>query len=285
MHAKIKEALDAILKQIEAGVMPWQSSWISSRPANATTRRKYRGVNVLLLWAAQQKHEFPTAQWATFKQWHSIGAKVNKGAKATFIVFHKAIEKTNDYGDKTVVPFFTTTWLFNAAQVSGWTPATKPHAANRQEAQAPIAEAEALVARLKPTIVSGGGDPAYYPIPDHITMPLPSSFDNMDNYYRTLFHELMHWTGAEHRLNRLQFKRHDLYAVEELVAEIGASTLAAEFGLKEIGRDSSAAYVQNWMKAIPESERAAAIMSAATMASAAIDWMQIDEPVEQEMAA
>jgi len=277
MHAKIKEALDGILQQIEAGVMPWQSSWISSRPSNATTRRKYKGVNVLLLWAAQAKNEYPTAQWASFKQWHSVGASVKKNSKATFIVFNKMVEKVNDYGDKKVVPFFTTTWLFNAAQVDGWQPPVR-YAGN------PVPEAEAFVTRLNPAILSGGGDPAYWPIPDHITMPLPTAFDNMESYYRTLFHELVHWTGATQRLDRLQYKRQDLYAVEELVAEIGASTLAAEFGLKEVGRDRSAAYVKGWMKEIPESERGQAIMSAASMASAALDWMELDAPA-QELAA
>jgi len=267
MHAKIKEALDGILKEIERGVMPWQSSWVSTRPSNATTRRRYRGVNVLLLWAAQASNEFPTAQWATFKQWRDAGCTVQKGAKATFIVIIKTVEKTLNDGCKEPYRLYSTSWVFNAAQVSGW--ASEPaHQGER------IAEAEALIAALNPTILFGEGDPAYYPIPDHITMPLPGAFDTMGNYYRTLFHELVHWTGAKHRLDRLQYKRHDLYAVEELVAEIGAATLAVEFGLTQKGRDRSAAYVKDWMKAVPESERASAIMSAASMASTAIEWME-----------
>ena len=45
--------------------------------------------------------------------------------------------------------------------------------------------------------------------------------------YATLVHELTHWTGAKHRLDREFGKRFgdQAYAAEELVAEIGAAFL------------------------------------------------------------
>jgi antirestriction protein ArdC len=46
------------------------------------------------------------------------------------------------------------------------------------------------------------------------------------------FHELTHWTGAKHRLDRDFSGRFgtQAYAAEELVAELGAAFLNAEFG-------------------------------------------------------
>jgi hypothetical protein len=56
------------------------------------------------------------------------------------------------------------------------------------------------------------------------------------------FHELSHWTGAKSRLDRqlsTRFGEH-AYALEELVAELGAAFLCAEFGFDVVSR--SAAY-------------------------------------------
>ena len=80
-------------------------------------------------------------------------------------------------------------------------------------------------------------------------MPLKTSFKSEQSYYSTLFHELVHWTGAQHRLKRqLSGKRgvHLEYAAEELVAEMGAAFLSAHFGLKYTTRH--AAYLKSYLK-------------------------------------
>ena len=58
-----------------------------------------------------------------------------------------------------------------------------------------------------------------------------SEFESHYDYYSVLFHELMHATGHQTRLNRTTVtKRHYQgspdYAIEELTAEIGANYLA-----------------------------------------------------------
>jgi antirestriction protein ArdC len=48
-----------------------------------------------------------------------------------------------------------------------------------------------------------GGDKAYYDVAgDFIRVPPPQAFFEPINFSRTLTHELGHWSGAGHRLNR-----------------------------------------------------------------------------------
>ena len=64
----------------------------------------------------------------------------------------------------------------------------------------------------------------YSPSGDYIGMPALSQFTSTDTYYSTLFHEPTHWTGTHSRCNREMGKRFGdkQYAIEELVAELGA---------------------------------------------------------------
>lgn len=52
----------------------------------------------------------------------------------------------------------------------------------------------------QPTII--GGQPAYIPERDVISMPTIKDFVSPEAYFSTLFHELSHRTGAEQRLSR-----------------------------------------------------------------------------------
>ena len=51
-------------------------------------------------------------------------------------------------------------------------------------------------------------------------------------YYRTVCHELVHWTGHQSRLNRIDFKSwgDKRYALEELTAEMGSVMLLKVLG-------------------------------------------------------
>ena len=75
-----------------------------------------------------------------------------------------------------------------------------------------------------------GGEQAYYHTGgDYIRVPEQDSFFEPINFYRTALHELTHWTGAKHRLDRDYSKRFgdEAYAREELVAEMGSAFLCA----------------------------------------------------------
>jgi antirestriction protein ArdC len=98
-------------------------------------------------------------------------------------------------------------------------------------------------------------------------------------YYATLAHEMTHWTRHESRLNRdLGRKRFGDagYAMEELVAEIGAAFLCADLGITPETRDDHAAYIASWLKVLKDDKRA--IFTAASHAQKAADYLQSLQP-------
>ena len=119
-----------------------------------------------------------------------------------------------------------------------------------------------------------GGDRAYYaPSIDQIWLPQHAQFRDSESYYAVLVHELVHWTGAKHRLNRQFGERFGdaAYAFEELVAELGAAFIAAQVGLSLALRPDHAAYIASWLNVLEQDPRA--IQTAAAQAQQAIDFI------------
>jgi antirestriction protein ArdC len=80
-----------------------------------------------------------------------------------------------------------------------------------------------------------------------------------ERYYRSKMHELIHWSGAPKRLDRL-FKVFDwnLYAREELVAEAGALLLLSTLGCAPKDLSHHATYFNGWLKELEDREEALA---------------------------
>lgn len=64
---------------------------------------------------------------------------------------------------------------------------------------------------------------------DKVTAPCRKQFKTDADFFCTLFHELVHATGAKHRLARKAIGTHDMcdYNEEELIAELGSMYLCA----------------------------------------------------------
>ena len=97
----------------------------------------------------------------------------------------------------------------------------------------------------------------------------------------------VHWTRHETRLNR-DFGRKRFgdagYAMEELVAEIGAAFLCADLGITPETREDHAAYVGSWLKALKDDKRA--IFTAASHAQKAVDYLHgLQAQDSQQLAA
>jgi len=117
-----------------------------------------------------------------------------------------------------------------------------------------------------------GGEQAYYHTGgDYIRVPEQDSFYEPINFYRTALHELTHWTGAKHRLDRDYSKRlgDEAYAREELVAEMGSAFLCATLGIVPTVRHAD--YIGNWLTVLKNDSRA--IITAASHASKAADFV------------
>ena len=113
-------------------------------------------------------------------------------------------------------------------------------------------------------------------------MPHKETFESAAGYYSTVLHELTHWTGHPTRLDRLgKLARFGdaSYAMEELVAEMGAAFLTAALGIPLVAdEDQSAAYISSWLKVLKNDNRA--IFTASTAASAAADYVMSFAGVE-----
>lgn len=274
-----------IVAAIEAGVGTWRMPWhttgkVAFSPINAISRKAYRGINTLCLWAAAQAKGYASGEWATYKQWSERGAQVRKGEKATLVVFWKfannASETDEGAGEESARSgrlLFTKGYsVFNAAQVDGYTPAAEA-IETAEDVIERDARAEQFFANVGADLRHGGNSAHYAPMSDHIQMPPIAAFVDAVSYYSTLAHEHTHWTARAGRCDRQLGKRFGdaAYAAEELVAELGAAYLCAELGLSAQPREDHAQYIQNWLQVLKADKRA--IFTAASKAQQATDWL------------
>jgi len=302
-----KRILDAILALLDKGTIPWRKTWNASAeaPANATTGKDYRGINVFILLFERMRRGFSSRFWLTFNQaMEAAGYKRNargayprwiwpgpgpdpkygvcKGEKGTTIVFFEWREKRQrdpETGEETarrypVLKHFT---VFNLDQVDGIPAPAEPEA--NGAALNPSESAEALSRwNGAPKVThDGSGRACYSPRFDLITMPARETFESAEAYYATLFHEFAHSTGAASRLNRDgivnldSFGSHQ-YSKEELIAEFGAAFLCAAAGIaNESTTENSAAYIASWRQRLTDNPHW--IPNAAAAAQKAADYI------------
>jgi antirestriction protein ArdC len=293
IHAEITNRIvAAIEKGAGAFEMPWQGAATTMAPANAATKRFYRGINVLSLWVSAQAQGFSSPQWATFRQWQDFGAQVRKGEKGTPIVFYKTIEVEADEGDaadEKTVPFARASWVFNAAQVDGFEPAPEPVRVVSQFDK--LEQVDAAIRATGARIDHGGNRAFYHRVEDRIQVPNTADFVGtktstaQESFYSTLLHELAHWTGAEHRLDREKGKRFadKVYAFEEIIAELSAAFSCARLGIAATPRADHAAYIADYLTILKSDKKA--IFAAASAASAATNFILAFSAADREEAA
>lgn len=272
---------DSIISAIEAGTdgpsMPWHRSGASGLiPTNAATSKAYNGINILALWAACEVRGYTRSLWGTYKQWQSLDAQVRKGERACLVVFYKEFEvepqADDDDGHRAVA---RASWVFNAAQVDGYTLPAEPAKAGPIER---LATADAFVASTRANIQIGGDSAFYRRSTDHIQMPDEHRFFGpeqirTENWYCVLGHELTHWAGADKRLNRTFGIRFgdDAYCMEELTAELGSAFLMAQLGITPQLREDHAHYIGHWLRVLKADKRA--VFAAAAKASEAVRYL------------
>ena len=249
MSIKVYEIItDRILQSLEKGVVPWRMPWHTSTPRNLISKKPYRGVNVFLL----GMQRFTSSYFLTYNQAKAKGGQVRKGEKSTPVIFWKVGDskkvdpKTGKVGKFFILRFYN---VFNVTQCDDIKVPVEATATEHE----PIAECESIVDGWagKPPIVHGGNRACYSPSEDLISMPERGSFGKVEEYYSTLFHEMVHSTGHKDRLaregitNPIKFASHS-YSFEELVAECGAAFLCGNAGIIDHTIDNSAAYIANW---------------------------------------
>ncbi|MBE7443052.1 MAG: DUF1738 domain-containing protein [Flavobacteriales bacterium] len=266
IQQQIIEMLESSLK------LEFQQSWFSpnNMAKNPITNSFYTGFNQLYLSFITTKKQFEVNKWVTFNQATQLKANIIKGEKATPVIYYNFIYK-NDKGEnlslKQVQSLVNSTgksltelkisrngflrfyFVFNVAQINGlptsfYVPDDIILTQIEKEEQA-----ETILRNSNANIEHKLIDEAFYsPASDLITLPLMKQFVDQQKYYSTAFHELSHWTGAAHRLNRTFGKKFgdNEYAFEELVAELSAALICGSIG---IAKDftNNAAYIKSWI--------------------------------------
>jgi len=134
-----------------------------------------------------------------------------------------------------------------------------------------------LTGMLDPPAISHGKESAYYrAATDTINMPHKDQFDTTEEYYSTLFHELVHSSGHKKRLARpevmsIQALGSHNYSKEELVAEIGSAFLCGFCKIENSTLENNAAYIDHWQNQIKKDKRL--IIHAAAQAQKAADYI------------
>jgi antirestriction protein ArdC len=271
----------SIVEAIEAGCGKFQMPWhtFGVLPSNAGNKRRYRGINILVLWAAAVQHGYRTQLWATYQQWRELGTQVRQGEKSTAVVFWKfygeddeteAGEPDDNSAESSRKRCFARAYhVFNADQVDGFSLPEIPVLPETQRIQ----QAEMFFRHTGIRIVEAGARAFYDPQSDKIHMPPFSLFKKSDYFYSTLAHEAIHATGSATRCNRQLGNRFgsELYAAEELIAELGSAFVSAELGLETEPKIDNAPYIQNWLTILKNYR--GAIFTAASKAQQAVDWL------------
>jgi antirestriction protein ArdC len=270
---------DQIIALLEKGTVPWKQPWTDAGiPCNLLSKRAYRGINLwLLLSLGFEKNLF-----LTWEQIKNLGGSVNKGEKGQIVIFWKTSKKENGEEQpeenkeqqtktKSLLRYYK---VFNVAQCNNLPESIYPPAEIKDHS--PIITCENIVSGMTDCPAIKHKEPlAYYHIEkDFINMPKRNSFSSIESYYATLFHELVHSTGHEKRLNRATLTEmaefgSDAYSQEELIAELGSCFLVNHAGILPTVIENSAAYIGGWLEKFKNDKRF--VVQAAGQAQKAAD--------------
>lgn len=271
-----------ILEELERGALPWVKPWSATPganvPCNAVTNRPYSGCNVVLLWLARGRG-WATPRFVTFNQAKEAGGTVRAGEHGSKVYYWKQLriaaagEGEGAELEEKLIPLMREYTVFNVAQCDGLPDAIvtgKPQRVRNPDARDVLADE--FLSATRADIREGHGEAYFAPGADFISMPRFEAFKGADHFYNVAFHELTHWTGAKTRLARDLSGRFGqaAYAVEELIAELGAAFLAAEFGFD--GDVRHAGYIATWIKLLRDDKRA--FFTAASKAQQAADYLR-----------
>jgi antirestriction protein ArdC len=276
----------ALIEQMEQGVAIWQQPWVVSKayqPQNGASGRLYNGFNRVYLGFLQEQFGSTDPRWFTFTNVKDLNAKVKKGSKHTIVVYNAPakFDKENSEGEVETYTYWKTIYykVFHASQCENLpeydSEAEVPVQPDGDEQYAGISVLDSWCHDNLHSYEYGGNRACYIPAMDTIQMPTPDMFKQQSWYAQTLAHEIIHATGAEKRLNRLEKAGFgtSTYAKEELVAEFGAAMLCGSLDIPA-DMEQSAAYMKGWAKACKEEP--GLLISAANQAEKAVDYIMED---------
>jgi antirestriction protein ArdC/nucleoside-triphosphatase THEP1 len=272
----------------KVGHLPWQKEWKGSGAGgsakNYASGKEYTGANYILNFdiAFDQEGQpylvpiqFEQPYYLTFNQIKDAKAILNKGAKARRVIYYTFIFNYDNHNGLNIKTTDRTKWnefvkannidkkelgengfgvpvlkYYNVFRADDCTGLKFKEETTEAKKVTPIESAQAIIdAYRNPPTYTFKGDRAFYqPSGDILNMPGIETFSSEEFYYSTYFHEAIHSTGAQKRLNRdFSGRKGDkAYAFEELIAELGAVFLSGESGILFHTKENSAKYLQSW---------------------------------------
>jgi antirestriction protein ArdC len=279
----IKAIIDTVNKKIiadmEAGNTNWVKSWVDG-DHQSIEGHYYSGFNNVWLSCLNFKRPL----YGTYIQWNKKGCKVKKGSKAVKLIrvqtgSRTVEDKKTGNEDKVFFKTYRTFPVFNINQVEGNIEQFDGLDAPKENKVIDKKKIENFVLNTGAVIKHGEGKAYYRPSGDYIGMPDKNQFldtsikSATENYYAVLLHELTHWTGASHRLNRTKglFFGDPQYAFEELIAELGSAYACKHLGLNAQPREDHAHYLKSWLRAIKDNKNA--LIRASGYASKSLNYL------------
>ncbi len=267
---------ERIIEQLEKNIVPWHKPWTGTRDGayNRISKKPYSLINQMLL-----SH---SGEYASFKQWNELGGKIKKGAISEIVVFWKIqpFEEEQEDGTKVIkqIPILRYYNVFHISQVDG----VEPKERTKFTELEPIEEAERIKEEYKErehiNIIETVTNKAFYsPTGDYIQIPCKEQYSAIEEFYSTLFHEMIHSTGHKTRLDRLETGSNahfgsESYSKEELCAELGSASILNILGIETPKTfNNSTAYIQSWLRVLRNDNRF--IISASSRAEKAVKYI------------
>ena len=196
---------DKIIADLERGNLTWLQPWQAGHKAGPVSRPlraggvPYRGVNVLMLWAAAMEKGYSCPLWLTYKQASELGGQVRKGEKGSLVVYANRITKTatDDKGAdvEIEIPFMKGYTVFNAEQIDGLPGHFYASADASNNDNTRLDTVERFLLNTGASIKHGGSRAFYSPSLDTVHMPELHTFRDAGSYYATRAHETIHYAA------------------------------------------------------------------------------------------
>lgn len=240
-------------------------------PVNLFTQKRYNGFNIMALFLDTMINNCKTSRYATFNSISKAGGRLKKGSKGCIIEFFSFIFKDKETG-KTIpesevkkmkqeelkrinkIPCLKNYVVFNSELIENLEDINLSIIDDEPQENefSEIQNCEMFISNI---IQNGSlklryatSEVAFYtPSFDYIEMPKKELFISNAKYYSTLFHEIIHWTGHNSRLDR-NLKGHndkESYSFEELIAEMGSMLNCLQFGILD-EFINSVRYLKGW---------------------------------------
>ncbi|MEA1998736.1 MAG: zincin-like metallopeptidase domain-containing protein, partial [Euryarchaeota archaeon] len=243
--------VEHILEYIdEHDELPWTRPHFYKGQMNVLTGQSYSGANAFRLAVVGMLKGVPP-YWGTFLQAKKAGGYVKRGEKAMAFLLRPhtiTIEAKDDSEEAKTFVRYSAFSVFNISQMEG------VEAPTEMRDNPTIPEFESIIENMPnpPGINRAGNAPVYSPKLDIISIPALENTVSSNAWYQMGFHELVHSTGHETRLNRdmTGSKSSTKYAEEEVIAEMGSLILMNKFSIPADIIKNSAAYIKGWSKRI-----------------------------------